>query len=390
MAITGIIAEFNPLHNGHKRLIDEAKSGGNTVAAVISGNFVQRGECAAFEKGIRAKCALKCGVDIAAELPVLWSMSTAQNFALGGVWQLYSLGCDEIIFGSECGDIEKLSRAADILCSDEFFASLAQSVNGAVTFAAAREAAAAELGADVEILRNPNDNLGIEYIIAAKKLNLPVKFRCIKRTGAAHDSRCVSGDFVSSSYIRDELTKGNIAFAEKFMPNVLHGMINEKDVADTAKLETAVLALLRTKTAKDFATLPDISEGLENRLEFAVRAAKSLDELYSRLKSKRYTLARIRRLILSAFLGFDNAFFMRTPPYVRLLGVSEKGLNALSKGVVYDILTKPSQIKELGIDARRVFETECRATDIYTLALKVPLEAGLEYKRKFLKPEDLK
>lgn len=390
MAVTGIIAEFNPLHNGHKRLIDEAKYGDNTVAAVISGNFVQRGECAAFEKGVRAKFALKCGVDIVAELPVLWSMSTAQNFATGGVWQLYSLGCDEIIFGSECGDIEKLSRAADTLCSDKFFSSLTQNVNGAVTFAAAREAAAAELGADVEVLRNPNDNLGIEYIIAAKKMNLPLKFRCVKRQGAAHDSRCISGDFVSSSYIRNELTKGNLAFAEKFMPVVLHGILNEKDVADGSKLETAILANLRTKTAKDFARLPDISEGLENRLEFAIRAAKSLDELHSRLKSKRYTLSRVRRLVLSAFLGFDNAFFMRTPPYVRLLGASDKGIDTLSKGVLYDILTKPSQIKELGEDATAVFETECRATDIYTLALKTPLEAGLEYKRKFLKPGDLK
>ena len=278
MAITGIIAEFNPLHNGHKHLIDAAKSGGSAVAAVISGNFVQRGECAALEKNIRAKCALKCGVDIVAELPVLWSMSTAQNFAAGGVWQLHSLGCDEIVFGSECADIQKLNYAANILCSNEFSSLLTEKVNGAITFAAAREDAARELGADISVLQNPNDNLGTEYIIAAKKFNLPIKFRCIKRTGTMHDSKCISGDFVSSSYIRDELKKGNIAFAERFMPTVLHGVVKENDVADTAKLKTAILANLRTKTAKDFTSLPDISEGLENRLEFAVRAAKSLEE----------------------------------------------------------------------------------------------------------------
>lgn len=389
MAITGIIAEFNPLHNGHKRLIDEAKSGGNTVAAVISGNFVQRGECAVIEKGLRTKCALICGVDLVAELPVPWSMSTAGNFALGGVWQLYALGCDEIIFGSECGDIGKLSYTADILCSDEFFALLTQNVNGALTFATAREEAAKALGADAGILKNPNDNLGIEYIIAARKLNLPIKFRCIKREGAAHDSRVISGDFVSASYIREELVKGNVAFAERFMPVCLHGILSEKDIADTDKLKTAVLSVLRTKTAADFANLPDISEGLDNRMLFAVRSAVSPEDLYTQLKSKRYTLSRVRRLVFSAFLGLDNEFFMKTPPYVRLLGASDKGIEALKGGYVYDILTKPAQIKALGGDAQKVFDTECRATDIFTLSLKVPLEAGLEYKRKFLKSEDL-
>lgn len=389
MAITGIIAEFNPLHLGHKLLIDEAKKLNKPVAAVISGNFVQRGECAVFEKELRTKCALKAGVDIVAELPVLWSMSTAQNFALGGVWQLYSIGCDEIIFGSECGDIERLLYTADILCSDMFFSRLTERVNDAITFASAREAVAVSLGADKSILNSPNDNLGLEYIIAAKKLNLPMNFRCIKRQGAGHDSKFVSGDFVSSSMIREELSHGNIAFAERFMPGYLHGIIKEENIADNTRLETAVLAVLRTKSAKDFLHLPDISEGLENRLEFAIRSAKNLLELQAQLKSKRYTLARVRRIIMSAFLGFDNSFFMKTPPYTRLLGVSEKGLDILSKGVMYDILTKPAQIKALGADAQKVFDTECRATDIYTLALKVPLEAGLEYKRKFLKSEDL-
>ena len=388
MAVIGIIAEFNPLHTGHKRLIDEAKASGKPVAAVLSGNFVQRGECAALEKETRAKCALTCGVDTVAELPVLWSMSTAQNFALGGVWQLYRLGADEIIFGSECGDIKKLKAAADILSSEEYANLLTQNVNGALTFAVAREEAAAALGADVSALKNPNDNLATEYIIAAKKLGLPIEFRCVKREGAPHDSKCVSGDFVSASYIREEMAKGNIAFAERFMPSSLHGVIDSDSIADNRKLETAILTVLRGKTAKEFANLPDIAEGLENRLEFAVRAATSIEELQAQLKSKRYTLARVRRLILSAFLGFDDTFFMKTPPYVRLLGASEAGLATLPRDIP-EIVTKPSQIKALGKDAQKVFDTECKATDIFTLALNVPLEAGLEYKRKFLKTEDL-
>ena len=389
MAITGIIAELNPLHLGHKYLIDEAKAPGNTLAAVISGNFVQRGECAVFEKEIRTKCALLAGVNIVAELPVLWSMSTAQNFALGGVWQLKSIGCDEIVFGSESGDIGKLEYTADILRSDEFSRVLSENSNGALTFASAREQAAEKLGADTAVLNNPNDNLGIEYIIAAKSLGLPIKFRCVKRKGAEHDSRAVSGDFVSASYIREELARGNIAFAERFMPVFLHGIIGEKDIADTRKLDTAILTVLRTKTAGDFAGLPDISEGLENRLEFAVRASKSVEELQNHLKSKRYTLARVRRLILSAFLGLNADYFMKPPPYARILGADKSGLSVIS-GSGDKVLTKAAEIKALGGDSRAVFDTECRATDIFTLALKAPAEAGLEYKRKFLKTEDLK
>ena len=176
MSAVGIIAEFNPLHTGHKRIIDYAHTLGDTVACVISGNFVQRGDVAIVSKQQRAKFALLCGADIVAEMPVLWSMSTAQNFALCGVWQLYNLGCDKIVFGSECGDIDALKNAADILTSDGFFDLAAQKAKSGVTFAVAREQAAIDLGIDFTLLRNPNDNLGIEYITAAKKLNLPIEF----------------------------------------------------------------------------------------------------------------------------------------------------------------------------------------------------------------------
>ena len=205
MSAVGIIAEFNPLHTGHKRLIDYAKTLGDTIACVISGNFVQRGDVAIISKQQRAKFALLCGVDIVAELPVLWSMSTAQNFALGGVWQLYNLGCQKIVFGSECGDIDALINAADVLNSDGFFEKVSEKAKSGVTFAVAREQAAAELGVDISLLQNANDNLGIEYISAAKKLNLPIEFHCLKRLGAMHDSREIVGGFVSASLIREEL-----------------------------------------------------------------------------------------------------------------------------------------------------------------------------------------
>ena len=390
MSAVGIIAEFNPLHTGHKRLIDYAHTLGETVACVISGNFVQRGDVAIISKQQRAKFALLCGVDIVAELPVLWSMSTAQNFALGGVWQLYNLGCRKIVFGSECGDIDALINAADVLNSDGFFEKVSEKAKSGVTFAVARENAAQEMGVDFTLLRGANNNLGIEYILAAKKLNLPIEFHTIKRLGAGHNSNEIDDGFVSSSFIREELLKSNIGYTERFMPREIRGIINPEHIADIKRLENAILCSLRTKSANDLKNLPDISEGLENKIYFSARVATSLDELYNMIKTKRYTMARIRRLVLSAFLALDNRFFMTTPPYVRVLGFNSNGLEHLKtpQGII-PIITRALQIKNLDDDAIKVFETECRATDIYNLALGVPLECGSEQKMKLLKTEEL-
>ena len=390
MSAVGIIAEFNPLHTGHKRLIDYAKTLGDTVACVISGNFVQRGDVAIISKQQRAKFALLCGVDIVAELPVLWSMSTAQNFALGGVWQLYNLGCQKIVFGSECGDIDALINAADVLNSDGFFEKVSEKAKSGVTFAVARENAAQEMGVDFTLLRGANNNLGIEYILAAKKLNLPIEFHTIKRLGAGHNSNEIDDGFVSSSFIREELLKSNIGYTERFMPREIRGIINPEHIADIKRLENAILCSLRTKSANDLKNLPDISEGLENKIYFSARVATSLDELYNMIKTKRYTMARIRRLVLSAFLELDNQFFMTTPPYVRVLGFDSNGLEHLKtpQGII-PVITRALQIKNLDDDAIKVFETECRATDIYNLALGVPLECGSEQKMNLLKAEEL-
>lgn len=390
MSAVGIIAEFNPLHTGHKRLIDYAKTLGDTIACVISGNFVQRGDVAIISKQQRAKFALLCGVDIVAELPILWSMSTAQNFALGGVWQLYNLGCQKIVFGSECGDIDALINAADVLNSDGFFEKVSEKAKSGVTFAVARENAAQEMGVDFTLLRGANNNLGIEYILAAKKLNLPIEFHTIKRLGAGHNSNEIDDGFVSSSFIREELLKSNIGYTERFMPREIRGIINPEHIADIKRLENAILCSLRTKSANDLKNLPDISEGLENKIYFSARVATSLDELYNMIKTKRYTMARIRRLVLSEFLALDNRFFMTTPPYVRVLGFNSNGLEHLKtpQGII-PVITRALQIKNLDDDAIKVFETECRATDIYNLALGVPLECGSEQKMKLLKAEEL-
>lgn len=387
MSAIGVIAEFNPLHKGHEYLIAEAKKRG-TVICVLSGNFVQRGDTAIAEKQIRALAALKSGADIVIELPVLWSMSTAQNFALGAVSALKEAGAQKIIFGSEAGDISVLSKTCDILCSEEFSEKLSIELKKGITFAAARQNACEALGGEKDILMGANNNLGLEYMLAARSLNYNVTFETVKRIGALHDS-LEEDEFVSASLLREKLKSGDFAFCEKYMSEDILKLIKRENISDIKRLETAILSLLRTKTIEELKSLPDLSEGIENKLFSAIKTANSLDDLYEKIKVKRYTLARIRRLALSAFIGADNEFFMKPLPYIRVLGFSKNGSKYLKnlKNSSLEVINKVSDINNLSASAKKVFETESRATDLFALSLPLPLECGLEYTRKIIKTE---
>ncbi len=383
--VTGVIAEFNPLHKGHEYLLKKAGERGPVICA-LSGNFVQRGETAIAEKRIRTKAALISGADLVLELPVLWSMSTAQNFALGAVSVLGFAGCERIMFGSESGDIGVLKKASEILSSPEFENNLEERLKEGVTFAAARQYAAEKCGLEKGILEGANNNLGIEYIASAKRLGMDMEFDTVKRLGAAHDSR-EEDAFVSASLIREKLLKSDRAFAEKYMPKGISELFSENSISDMARLERAVLAVLRTKSIDELKKLPDLSEGIENKLLSEIRLAGSLEELYNGIKVKRYTLSRIRRLVLSAFIGMDNSFFLKSVPYIRVLGMTERGKELLRErvsGSPVPVITRTADIKTLDSKAIKVFETESRATDLFGLSLKKPLECGLEYTSKII------
>lgn len=386
--VTGIIAEFNPLHSGHKFLIEKAKENGEVIC-VISGNFVQRGDTAIAEKSVRTKAALLSGADLVLELPVLWSMSTAQNFALGGVSALVNSGCDCIMFGSECGDIEKLKATAEILLSTEFSEKIKLHLEKGITFAKARELAAEELGAEKGILSGANNNLAIEYILAAKKLGANISFKTVERQGAMHDSHDLA-DYVSASLLREKMLSGDIELAKKYMEKDVADLFFGSQFSSISRLERAILTVLRTKSIEDLKKLPDLSEGVENKLLSGINTAGALEELYSLIKVKRYTLARIRRLVLSAFLGFDNSFFLKPLPYLRVLGFNKSGeklLRTRLQSSSVPVITKTADFDNLDTESKKVFETEIKATDLYALSLEKPFQKGLEYTRKIIKTE---
>ena len=389
MSVTGIIAEFNPLHTGHALLLERAKERG-TVVAVMSGNFVQRGDLAIAEKRVRARAALLGGADLVLELPVAYSMSTAQNFALGGVSALNAVGCDSLIFGSESGDITELAAACEILKAKEFPEKLNAYLATGMTFAAAREKAACDLGLKKGVLSGANNNLAVEYMCAAKNIGADFEFVTLKRQGAGHDSPEVSGGYASASLIRERLLSGDYDFCRSYISESVFSLLQPSNIADIRRIEKAVLAVLRTRTLNELKSLPDISEGIENKLFSAIRVATSLDDLYNRVKVKRYTLARIRRLALSALIGLDSTFFMKQPPYIRVLGFNKRGMALLkerSAGSAIPVVSRVSEIKKLSKPALKLFETECRATDLFALALPTPAPCGLEYTSKIIKTE---
>ena len=385
MANIGIISEFNPFHTGHKYLIENAKGENDTVICVMSGNFVQRGDTAILPKSERTAAALKNGADLVIELPVPYSMSYAERFAKSSVYLLKSLGIiDEICFGSEIGETGVLYEIADILSRDEFENKISERLKSGDTFAKIRTDILR--GYDphyAEIISEPNNILGIEYILAAKSLGFNIPFRTIKRIGARHDT----GDTLvtaSASHIRQMLFEGNKISIDKFLPYNYSG-----NFASINNLEKAVLANLRANNSPErYAALPEISEGLENRIFEAVKGSSSLPELYENIKTKRYTLARIRRIVLSAFLGINEDMASQNPPYIRVLGFTEKGKSALAeiaKKTKLPIICTAKDALALEGFAKEVFEKECTSSDIWALSLNYPQKCGNEYYYKLAK-----
>lgn len=385
LPFAGIIAEFNPLHSGHKYLIDRAKNDGYDVACVISGNFVQRGDVAIIPKFSRAEMALNAGVDVVLELPIPWAMSTAQNFALGGVSQLAAIGIDVLYFGSECGDLDKLFAVAEAIDSEIFKNKLSNRLSSGKTFACMRKEIIFEtLGETALILDSPNDTLAVEYIIAAKKLNLDIGFKAIKRIGAHHNETVESAGFSTATLLRSAIMREDHEYLKNFMSKYDIKILRSSPIADIGRLDTAIMARLKQLDIQNISVLPDISEGLDNLLYNKIRDAYSYDSLCNAVKSKRYTLARIRRLILSAFLGIDNRFFLKEPPYVRVLGFAKAGKEHLIGCGRKPIVTRVSQMRQLDEFSASVFDTENRSNEVYALSLNEPSKFSSDLSQKIL------
>lgn len=377
MSCAGIIAEYDPFHNGHLlHLRATAQRASDGVVVVLGGNFTQRGGAALFGKRYRAEAALCGGADLVLELPLPFALSGAQTFARGGVEVLHALGCVDILsFGSECGNVELLRQAAQAVDDESTQAYIRRELETGKPYAAARETAVRSLYGDMiaDVLRAPNNILGVEYIRACRNLAPEMQLITVARRGVAHDAQSPAGTFASASFLREQIQKGETvsSFLPPFSEAILQRALQNGDApALLINLETALLAFLRKCTPQDFQNTPDISEGLENRILKAARTARTLSELFQATKTKRYSHARIRRAVLSAFLGVENRHLQGGVPYLRVLGLSERGkqiLHSARKTARLPIVLRASDIGKLSESAQQLFALECAATDVYAL-----------------------
>ncbi len=379
MKTAAVICEYNPFHYGHKYQIDKTRELGAThIVAVMSGNFTQRGDAAIFDKYERARTALENGVDLVIELPTCYSLSAAEGFARGAVSLIDALGCvDMLSFGSECGDIAALKEAAgasEYALHTETFKEL---MRKGASFPSALADAVKEYYTDdvYEILSSPNNTLAVEYIKALDDIGSSIEPITIMRSGADHDSDDETTQFASASLIRKKILSGEDYSA-------LAPVINAPS-ADIHRLEAAILAKLRTMRPSDFETVYDAAQGLGERLYKAVRRAGSLDELYFLTKTKRYTLARIRRAVLCSFLGVDKRMLLEAPAYIRILGMNERGREILSAAQCsLPIDTSLKALMKHSREAHRQGAFEERCGDIYSLAFEKPRQCGHEFTAK--------
>lgn len=392
MKIAGIVAEYNPFHTGHAHQIARTKERlgeESAVIAVMSGNWVQQADCAIADKWTRTRLALMGGVDLVLELPTVWAVSTAESFARGAVRILNACGVvDALSFGSECGDAAALKQVAQCLDSGDYENLVRERINDGTTFAACRQQAVEELlGEELgRVLSRPNNNLGVEYIRSLNALGSRIEAMTVLREGAAHNSIGQTANFVSATQIRMELTDGNWDAAEGYLPAGGRAVLEGNTVARTGleQVSRAILARLRTMRAEDWEKLPDCgtAEGLPRRLERAGKACTSVEEFFELAKTKRYTRARLCRLVLWAYLGLTAADVPEVLPYIRVLGFNERGrevLRQIKEHACLPIITKPTHARELDEPGRTLFELEARCTDLYDLCFEQVPAPGREW-----------
>ena len=405
--VLGIIAEYNPFHNGHLFHLNESKklTGSSYTVAIMSGNFAQRGNTSIIDKWSKAKSAIECGVDLVVELPVLYSTSSAENFAEGAIKILDSLKVvDYLSFGAETADINLLNNIATVLNEEpkEYKSLLSEELRKGLSYPKARENALMIYLNDIKkysnVLSSPNNILGIEYIKALKKYNSIIQPIAMPRHESGHNDLNYHGNIASSTAIRNITKNNGFDILRKLMPepsytNLIKNIKVGHVVPDLSVFEKEIIFNLRKMSIYDISQLPDVSEGLEFAIKNAANSCNSLVELLNIIKSKRYTQTRIQRILLYSLLGItkkDIAISKKTQPYVRVLGFNEKGKYLISEvakaNPKLNIITSVKKFtdKNLNRNLKSMLEKDIWATDVYTIGYEYDSWSNLDYTNKII------
>lgn len=380
MKATGVVVEYNPFHNGHKYHLEMARKHGqgDIVIAAMSGDFLQRGEPAIINKWKRTEMVLKNGVDIVVELPTFYSTQSAEIFAKGSVEILGALGVSDIVFGSESGDVEKLEEIAR-LEEDEVFQEglreeLARGVSYPTAFSKTLEKILGKKG-----YFSPNDILGTEYVRAIRKKNLKVEPIAIKREGTGYHSHDVAGKIASATAIRKMLAEGSEGIRE-VLPEVSYEILTEEHREGRTAFLRDYYPLIRHEIILHRDLLDDIQDvevGFQNKLYSAAVKYEGYDEFYDEIMSKRYTNARLQRILIHILLGLTVKHTVKAKegvPYIRILGFNERGhkyLKGIKKNQEIPTFTTLKNVsKKLDEDAKALLDFNERASKIYGIVKK--------------------
>ena len=394
--LAGIIAEYDPFHNGHAWQLQQAKAlGAQRVAVAMSCGLTQRGALPLLPESVRVQAALACGADLVFALPAPYACSGAECFARAGVQLLAAAGCDALVFGAETPDAALLMEAARVLSGAEYRTALkARLAAGARSFAAARQAAVEAVcpGTGLAaLLDKPNNNLAVEYCKAILELGASLVPIPLPRQGAGHGQALTEtgGQFASASALRTLWQNGGADAAAPYVPAEVLPLYREAFAAgrytDLAAAQRCQLALLRSRCAgtAPFAQVRGISEGLEHRLEAAVRSSTTHAELLDSLTTVRYPRARMRRLAMDAALGYSADAFPALPPYLHLLGAQKDALPLL-KAAALPVSHSLARLAEQNAPCQAVVDAQLRACDFGALCRKKPEPMGGALRQKII------
>jgi predicted nucleotidyltransferase len=384
MDFIGVVCEYNPFHNGHAYHLRESArlTDDQGVVCVMSGDFVQRGEAALYAKYARAEAAVRGGADVVFELPLPWSLASAEGFARGAVGLLAAIGATTLSFGTESEGLGILDTLARRLIEPQTVELIRAKMadEPELSFAAARQRVLEELcGEGARALETPNNILAVEYLKTIYTETLSLKPLGVRRLGSAHDG-AGEGNTRSASEIRSLLLRGESA--DRFMGAAARAVL-ERDTAQgrgipsRAAIETAILSRLRMLRREDFLALPDASGGLGERLFRAAGEEPTLDAVFAAVKNKRLAMSRVRRACYCAALGITSNAADGIPPYARLLATNARGremLAELRETSEIPIVTKPASVRELGERSETIFSLGAAAHDLYVLGYRAAEE----------------
>lgn len=389
----GIVAEYNPFHTGHKYQIDYLKKAGfETVVCAMSGSCVQRGALAFMSKFDRAGFAVENGADLVVEIPFPFSCLSAEGFAASGVMTLKNLGVDALCFGSECADEKLLYDIAAYLLTDEYKQRLRQALTQKIPYATAREQAIfSKFDLNKETLSASNDILAIEYIKACIQMGWNVQLIALKRQGAVYNRTVPKNGYASASTVRKMVGEFRFDAASEFIPKASKKSFDEalsygRYFTGDSAFEKSLLFALRQKSSADFIKIRDCNKELSHALEKAAAQSDSIESFFRLLPTKMYTRARIKRIILHAFLNLEDNF-PDSIQYIRLLGMSEAGEAFLKqvKACPLPISHSPKILSRKSEDCARIIAAESAATDAQASFCKIIQPRRTDFTRKLFK-----